>query len=283
MVQTMTKTAKSPLYGPLMMVAASLLFSTGGLLCKVIPWSPLAINGVRNLFGAALIGCYLLATHHKLRFNKTVLAGAICMFGVTTLFVVSNKMTTAANAIVLQYTAPVWIILLMAVFFHTNPTKLDVITMCVVFVGILCFFFDSMAAGGIAGDLVAILSGLFYAGLFLMNSFETGDSLSSLFIGQLAGGILLSPFAFQETDFSFIPVTAVIVLGLFQVGLAYIFFNEGTRYTQPVAASLIAGIEPVLNPILVAVLWGETIQPLSLAGAVIVIAAILIYNARKGS
>lgn len=281
MEQTITKREKNPLYGPLMMVIASLLFSTGGLLCKVIPWSALAINGVRNLFGGALIGCYLLATHHKLRFNGTILVGAICMFGVTTLFVAANKMTTAANAIVLQYTAPVWIILLMAVIFHTRPTKLDITTMCVVFAGILCFFFDSMAAGNLPGDLVAVLSGLFYAGLFLMNSFENGDSLSSLFIGQIAGGIILTPFAFQETDFSLLPVTAVILLGLFQVGLAYIFFNEGTRYTPPVTASLIAGIEPVLNPILVAVFWGERIQPLSLAGAVIVVAAILIYNVKK--
>ena len=119
-----------------MMLIASILFSTGGILCKLIPWSPLAINGVRNLLGGLLIAAYLLATHHKLRFNFKILIGAICMCGVTTLFIVANKLTTAANAIVLQYSAPIWIIILSALIlkktgmvglesFHTVHNYID--------------------------------------------------------------------------------------------------------------------------------------------------------------
>lgn len=277
----MNEKTHSPAYGPIMMVIAALLFSTGGLLCKVIPWSALAINGARNLIACMLIGSYLLLTKHKLRLNFTTFLGALCSVGVTTLFVLANKLTTAANAVVLQYSAPVWIIVFMALFFRKMPKKRDILTIAVVFVGILCFFFDDISAGHYLGDLVAILAGLFYGGLFLINSTKDGDTLSSLFLGQLISGLAMSGFMLGETDFSAGALLGVAALGVFQVGLAYIFFSEGTKYTDPVAAVVIDGIEPILNPLLVAVFWHELIRPLSLVGAVIVVAAILFHQIRQ--
>jgi len=93
---------------------ASVCFSTGGLFFKLIPWSALAINGARNLIGSAVIGVYLLVTRHRISVNPRVIVGAMSLIGVTTLFAVANKLTTAANAIVLQFTAPAFVILLMA-------------------------------------------------------------------------------------------------------------------------------------------------------------------------
>ena len=274
----MNSTNKPSFYGPLMMLIASILFSTGGILCKLIPWSPLAINGVRNLLGGLLIAAYLLATHHKLRFNFKILIGAICMCGVTTLFIVANKLTTAANAIVLQYSAPIWIIILSALILKKKPKALEIITILVVLVGIVFFFLDGIGAGNTWGNIAAIIAGVFYAGLFLLNSLPGADALSALFIGQLGTGIILSPLVFKETHFSAVPVIAVIALGIFQVGLAYIFFNLATSHTSPVTASIINGVEPILSSVLVAVFWGEMLSPLALVGAVIVIAAILAYN-----
>lgn len=261
-----------------MMLIASILFSTGGILCKPVPWSPLAINGVRNLLGGLLIGAYLLLTKHKLRFNRKILVGAVCMCGVTSLFIVANKLTTAANAIVLQYTAPIWIILISALLLRKKPTKKDLLTMAIVFIGILFFFLDSIGTGNLWGNSAAVISGIFYAGLFILNSLEDADALSALFIGQLGTGILFAPLVLRETVFTPVPLIAVLCLGLFQVGLAYIFFNLGTKYTTPVTASIIAGIEPILNSVLVMIFWKEMLKPLALAGAVIVVAAILIYN-----
>ena len=268
-------------FGPVMMLLASVCFSLGGLLCKMIPWSAVAINGFRDLLGSLVIGGYLLATRHRLRVNGIVIAGAACMFGVTTLFVMANKMTTAANTIVLQYSAPVWIVLMMALFFRQKPQRLDLIAMAAVFIGILCFFIDSLSSGGAVGNLLAILAGVCYAGLFILNSFEKGDALSSLFLGQLAAGVILTPFLSRETDFSSATLTAAVVLGLVQVGLGYIFFYQGTKHTHPVTASLIAGVEPILNPLLVAFFWNERLTPLAVVGAVIVIAAILLYSLAK--
>ncbi len=282
----METSTKPAFYGPLMMLIASILFATGGILCKLIPWSPLAINGVRNLLGGLLIGAYLLATHHKLKFNLKILFGAICMCGVTTLFIVANKLTTAANAIVLQYTAPIWIILLSALILKKKPQAREIITILVVLVGIVLFFIDGIGAGNTWGNIAAVAAGVFYAGLFLLNSLPGADALSALFIGQLGTGIILSPLVIKETDFSAVTIIAVVALGIFQVGLAYIFFNLATSHTSPVTASIINGVEPILSSVLVAVFWGEMLTPLSLIGAVIVVAAILIYNiltSRKSS
>ena len=255
------------------MLSASVCFSLGGLLIKMVPWNPLAINGVRNLIASCVIGLYICFTHHRIKVNFTVLTGAVCMAGVTTMFTIANKLTTAGNAIVLQYSAPIWIILLMFVFFGKKPSRLEAVTIILVLAGILCFFFDSLSTGKIVGDLIAFLSGLFYAGMFMLNQFEKGDPLSSIVIGQ--------PMVLRETVFSPSALAAVFILGTVQVGLAYILFSIGTRLTDPVTASIINAMEPILNPILVAVFYGEMLGGLSLIGAAIVVGSILFYNIRQ--
>lgn len=274
-----TKNMKS--LGTAAVLAASLCFSTGGLLMKIVPWNPLAINGVRNVIAAVVIGLYILALHHKLKFNFTVLVGAISMAGVTTLFSIANKLTTAGNTIILQYTAPIWIVILMFLIFGEKPDRTALISILIVLVGILCFFFEALSTGKWLGDLCALMSGIFYAGVFMLNSFEKGDALSSVFFGQIACGVFLSPLVVHETDFSASVLISVFLLGAVQVGLAYIFFTFGTKYTDPVTASIINALEPILNPILVAVFYGEMLGRISIVGAVIVLCGILYYNLRK--
>ena len=259
---------------------ASVAFSTGGLFIKWIPWSPLAINGARNLLGSAVIGVYMLLRRHRIRFSPQVFLGALSMIGVTTLFAVSNKLTTAANAIVLQFTAPVFVILFMALFFRARPKRADILTCLAVLAGVCIFFIDGIRAGNWAGNLAALLSGVCYAGVFMMNAGQNADALSSCFLGQLAAGILFTPLCASETDFSLPVLAAVAALGILQVGGAYILFSEGIRNTPPVTASLITGLEPILNPLWVALFYGETVSGLSLAGAVIVVGAILAYNVK---
>jgi drug/metabolite transporter (DMT)-like permease len=115
----------------------------------------------------------------------------------------------------------------------------------------------------------------------MLNSFEKGDALSSVFFGQLLCGVFLSPLILKETDFSMPVVTSVLFLGAVQVGLAYIFFTTGTKYIDPLTASIINAIEPILNPVLVAVFYGEKLGTLSLIGAVIVLCGILYYNMKE--
>lgn len=257
---------------------AAVLFSIGGLFIKLIPWSPLAISGARNLISAIIIGIYLKVTHHKIVISPAVLFGAVCMMGTSTLYTIANKLTTAANAVVLMFTAPVFVIFLMWIIFKEKPKRVDIVTSAIVFVGILFFFIDSLSSGNIIGDIFAVISGIAYAGVFMMNSFEKSDSLSSIFLGQALTAVLCIWFVFGETDFGAASVGGILVLGIFQLAVAYIFMAKGLEEVPPVTASLTDAIEPILNPVLVAVFYHEMITPLSFVGAVIVIVAVVGYN-----
>lgn len=262
---------------------AAVLFSIGGLCIKLVPWSPLAINGTRNLISAILIGIYLKVTHHKIVINPAVLFGAVCMAATTTLFTIANKLTTAANTIVLQFTAPVFVILLMWIFFKERPKRVDIIASVIVFIGIICFFIDGLSTGNMLGNVIAVFSGIGYAGVFMMNSFEKSDSLSSIFLGQSLSAVTCVWFVFGETDFGAAAIGGIVALGVFQLALAYIFMAKGLDEVPAVTASLTTAIEPILNPLLVAVFYHETVTPLSFVGAVIVIAAIVGYNVWKAA
>lgn len=271
----------SAIFGPFMMIMAALCFSVGGIILKFIPWNPLAINGVRNVIAMIVVIIYVRLSHHPLRFNKTVLFGSISYVCTTSLFTLANKLTTAGNAIILQYTLPIWIIIMMFLFFGSKPSKTDLVTVGVVLLGIGCFFYDSLSSGHVLGDFVAVMAGIFYGGLFILNQFEDGDAISSTLIGQIISGIFLAPLVVKETEFSAPVLIAVVVLGFIQVGLAYVFFCIGTKYTHPLMASLTAAIEPILNPLFVAIFWGEILTPLSLLGGAIVIVAVAVYNILK--
>ena len=272
--------------GTLCVFAAALLYSIGGLCIKVIPWGGMAINGGRTAIALVVIGAYLLMVKHPLRLNRWVALGAVSVFGCNALFSVANKLTTAANTIVLQFTAPIFVLLISLVLFHRRPDKLDLITCAAVFGGILFFFLDSLEMGGGLGNVLALLSGLAYAGVFLLNDMPNSDAISSVFWGDVLSAVTGLPFLVKETDFSPTAITSLVVLGVFQVAVAYILLTIGLKTTPPVTASLVSGIEPVLNPVLVALFYGEVMGPLSFLGAVIVVGGVVGYNVlltkRKG-
>ena len=277
----MAQSGRTARAGPLCVFAAAALYSLGGLCIKVIPWNGLSINSGRNLIAMVVIGAYLLLTGHPLRLNRWILLGGVCVCGTNVLFSVANKMTTAANVIVLQFTAPIFVIVLAAAFWHRRPERLDVTACFVVLLGVVCFFVDSLEAGDMAGNALALLSGLTYAGVFLLRELPDADPISSVFWGDVLSAVIGFPMLLQETVFTPAAITSLVVLGVFQVALGYILLTIGLRTTPPVAASLISGIEPVLNPILVALFYQEAIGPLSLVGAVIVVGGIIVYQVLK--
>lgn len=267
--------------GTIYVMLAAVLFSIGGLCIKMIPWGAMAINGGRNLIAVLVLLLYIKLTGHKLRMNRAVIFGAVCMCAVTTLFTLANKLTTAANTIILQFTAPIFAMIMTWFLLHKKPQRIDVITCMVVFVGIIFFFIDGISAGNQLGNILALLSGIAYAGVFMMNSFEQSDSLSSILYGQMLSAVIGIGFVFKETDFSASVLLLMAALGLLQLALAYIFMAKGLETVNAVTASLTAAIEPVLNPILVAVFYKEKITGLALIGAVIVLGTVLFYNVRQ--
>ena len=270
----MTKSRK----GTLFVFLAALLYSIGGLCMKVIPWNGMAINGARTAIALVVIGGYLVAIKHPPRLNRWVMLGAVCVFGATALFSVANKLTTAANAIVLQFTAPIFVMLFSALFFRRKPSKLDLGACVLVFGGIVFFFVDGLSTGGTAGNLLALMSGVAYAGVFMLNDMPDSDAISSVFWGDVISAVTGLPFLFRESDFSLVPMVSLVILGVFQVAVAYILLTIGLKTTPSVTASLVSGIEPVLNPILVAAFYGEKMGNLALVGAAVVIGGVVGYN-----
>ena len=142
--ESLTKESRGTLY----VFLAALLYSIGGLCIKVIPWNGMSINGGRTAIALVVIGGYLWWVKHPLRLNRWVALGAVSVFGCNALFSIANKLTTAANTIVLQFTAPIFVLLITLLVFHRRPQKLDVITCVVVFGGVVFFFVDSLEMGG---------------------------------------------------------------------------------------------------------------------------------------
>lgn len=264
--------------GTLYVFLAAVLYSIGGLCIKLIPWGGMAINGARTAIALLVVGAYLKWARHRLRFSVSIFIGALSVCGTNILFSLANKLTTAANTIVLQFTAPIFVLLFSILLFRKRPSRLDIAAAVLVLGGVALFFVESLSAGGMLGNVLALLSGISYAGVFLMNALPGSDPISSVFWGQVISAAVGLPFVATERDFSPSAMTALLILGVFQVGVAYILLTEGLKTTPPVTASLISGIEPVLNPILVAVFCRELIGPLSLAGAVIVVGGVVGYN-----
>ena len=264
--------------GTLCVFLAAVLYSIGGLCIKLIPWGGMAINGGRTAIALVVIGLYLAATRHKPKMNLWVLVGALAVCGTNILFSIANKLTTAANAIVLQFTAPIFVILFSILLFGKRPQKLDLLACGLVLGGVLLFFVDSLSAGGMLGNILALLSGVSYAGVFMMNDMPDSDAISSVFWGDVISAVVGLPFLGYEAEFTPNVLAPLLVLGIFQVGAAYILLTEGLKTTPPVTASLVSGIEPVLNPILVAVFYHEMIGPIALMGAMVVVGSVVLYN-----
>jgi drug/metabolite transporter (DMT)-like permease len=210
--------------------------------------------------------------------NGPVVAGAAINFVMLQTFVAANKLTTAANAIVLQFTMPAWLILLLWMFFHERPTRSSLVACVVFFLGITCFFFDQLSPEGLWGNILAVVSGIAYAGVFLFKRIPGCDFESAAIISFAACAVFGIPDLMRETDFAPMTIAAVVALGVVQVGLAYVFLSKGLDLVDPVTASLTSTIEPILNPLLVAVFIGEMIGPLSLVGAILVIGSATVYN-----
>lgn len=259
---------------------SAVCFATGGLLIKLNTWSSMSINGMRSFFAFFIFLLYMKLTKHQFKFNWKVLLGVVAnsMMGIT--FIMANKMTTAANAIVLQFTLPIYIMLLAWIFQKKKPDKVSVISGMISLVGIMFFFFESLSLGGMTGNILALVSGFFYAIVFLIKQIPDSDFESSAIISFVLNFVIGIPFILQETDWGIMNLSTGVLQGVVQIGLAYIFLNMALDKVPPVGASLISMIEPILNPVLVAIFYGEKIGKISFVGAIIVLASALFYNLR---
>jgi len=266
------------LKGSIYVFMSAVCFALGGILIKLIPWSALSIQGARSSFSSLVIIGYMLCTKRKFVFNKSVVYGAISIFVMALTFVAATKLTTAANAIVLQFTEPIFIIFLMWIIYKKKPGKDAVVATVAIFAGVLCFFFESLGGGGMLGNILAIVSGFAYAWVFLIKKIPGSDFESSLLLSNLLSVLVGIPFYGQETKSSVSIWICVVLLGIFQCGFSYVFLSNGLDRVSPVAASLISTIVLVLNPLLVALFYKEKIGVMAVVGAILVVGSAGIYS-----
>lgn len=261
------------------MLICATLWSIAGIFIKLIPWNGFAVSGMRSLISGATIAVYMLFARHRFVLSrKTFLAGVFsaCVY---TCFVCANKLTTAANAIVLQFTSPVFIVIFTALIYKTRIRKADAVVVTLTLLGIALFFFDQLKPGYILGNLVAIAAGVFMAGMFMtVGELEGEQRFSGILIGQCLTFLVGLPFIIATKPvFTPTATISILILGVFQLGISYILYVKATRYCPPLACCLLGAMEPLLNPVWVMIFDGETPGIFALIGGVIVVVSITLW------
>ncbi len=206
--------------GTMFVFLAAVLYSTAGLCMKLIPWSGMALNGGRSIIALGVFGAYLLITRHKPKLNRWVLLGRLRYAAQMCFFALANKMTTAANAIVLQYTAPIFVILLSFVLLKKKPGRLDLVACAVVFLGVVCFLSKASAAGSWRGCHFTLCPGLPTQAYSCSTICRTGIPLRRSLgaVGSVLAGL---PFMTDLPPLGTAGVVSMLVLGVFQMGGAF--------------------------------------------------------------
>jgi drug/metabolite transporter, DME family len=273
---------------------AVLLWSTGGLFIKMTTLDAFAVNCGRSLFAALTVAAF---TYKKgLKLDKFTLLSAFLYAGTLTCFVYANKTTTAANAIFLQYTAPIYILILSPFVLKEKFRFSDLITVVICIAGMSLFFFEEQSAGSntasniFIGNIAALFSGAFFGLYFLMlrhpRSLENKNPALSVFYGNILIVIFMIPLLAQNPPApNGKDLLAIIFLGVFQIGTAYVLFTKGiAEGVRSLDASIIGFVEPLLNPVWVFLFIGERPSRWAILGGAIIVAAVVAHtlmNSRK--
>ena len=267
--------------GNLYILLTALLWSTGGLLIKYIPGNAVAINGARSLI--AVVFFWLYKRSIKIRVNRYVISAAVCLVMTNLLYVMANKLTTAANAIVLQYMAPIFVLIWDCIYRKKAPKKQQCGIVLMALAGMVLFFFDQLDGGHLLGNILAIGAGLTFSGVFFINSLPEASSEDASMLAFLASFVISIPFLGDVWKMDQRAIIALLALGIFQVGLAYILFAKGTKLTSPVSASLIGLLEAILNPVWVFLFYGEKVGKFALVGALVILLAVVLNIVSVGT
>ena len=258
----------------ILLLFAGAMWSLGSLLIKSIPWPPLAISGMRGVIAAIVI--YISSRNDKITITKEKI-GASCFYTlVVTLFVMANKLTTAGNAILLQYTAPVYVALFGYMFLGERSTFVDWATIMILLLGLALFFFDDLSFDGYLGNVLAILSGMSFAGLTLLLRKQKDDSPSdSILLGNILTLVIGLPVIVGGIEFDLNSIILILLLGVLQLGIPYILYTTAIKHVTALDAIIFPIIEPILNPILVFIVLGETLGAWSVFGGALVLSGVI--------
>ena len=279
--------------GTFSITLAAILWSSGGVLIKAISLDAYQISFWRSLF--AIFTIFAIVKPRHLTFDTSTIIASFAYAFTLIFFVIATKLTTAANAILLQYTAPIYVLLFSRFLLNETVSKTQLVLVIVALAGMVIFFFDNISPQGLKGNVFAIMSGFFF-GLFLLLSRKNrrehpidavllGNGLIVLICSTIimygafhdprgaADDYVLYGYAISTAD-----SVMVAFLGILQIGIPYILFTRGIKFVRALDASLIAMLEPVLNPVWVFLFVGESPSLYTVTGGLIILTTVALQS-----
>lgn len=289
-------------FGIVYIILAAVCWSVVGLFTKHIAWNGFTIGIARGVI--AFFAMLAIVRRFPRKLNKVKVVTAFCYFAQGLLFVVANRYTTAANATVLQNTSPIYIMIFTAIIAKKLPRRRDIITCFVMLAGVVLSFMGTFTAesamsslagntltaatvpagasfmsSGMFGNICAIVSGIFYAGVYFSSRRPGADATDSTILGNMFYLVLI-PLIFLDKSVkgsTSEDIIFAVLLGI-MLAVAWFFFSKGIKTVDSLSASFLAMLEPVLAPIWTLIFLHELPGAWSIVGDVIVLGALIIYQ-----
>ncbi len=265
----------------MLLLAAALLFSTGGAAIKATSFSNWQVAGFRSAVAAVVL--FAAVPSARRSWNWRVAPVGVAYAATLILFVAATKLTTAANAIFLQSTAPIYLILLGPWLLKEPVRRADLIFLGAVAAGMSLFFIGSERALATApdparGNQIGALSGIAWAltvgGLRWLGKHEGGaSSMPTVIVGNVLAFVACAPMAFPVRGASLADAAVIAYLGIVQVGLAYLCLTQAVRHVPAFEASTLLLAEPALNPVWAWIVHAERPSTWGLGGGALILAA----------
>lgn len=250
------------------------------MLIKLIPWSPVGIASVRSAIAAVVLAVFFRYFHKRLpRFVPRTLpewSAAIGYAGTVILFVWATKLTAAANAIILQYSSPLYVALFGKIILRERVHQSEWLLLGVMVAGIVFFFADKVSPTGLIGNLLAIGSGVSMALMTLSMRLvgRNGSALESLLVGNVLAAVVGVGSWHELFSLDIESIGALLLLGILQLGIPYILFERALRSVRAIEAVMLTMLEPIANPLWVMLILGEQPQWWAIIGSILVLSAI---------
>jgi drug/metabolite transporter (DMT)-like permease len=259
--------------GRMLILSAAFLWSLAGVFIKFLDLPPLTIVFYRSFFACLVFTPFVRPAQG--RFNNAVLVSMLAYTAAISAFVSANKLTSAANAIVLQYTAPIFVFVFSRFALGEAISRLNAATLAAGTAGVLLISFDSAGQPEMGGVALALLSGALFAAYMI--NLRRAAAVAPVYLTWANNGfcaLALLPLVFSDLALTAAQLATLAIMGAVQLGLPYFLFSKGLESVSLQEAALIALLEPVLNPIWVALLVGEIPSSATLGGSTVILAGL---------
>jgi len=254
----------------ILLITAALMWSLGGIFIKLVDLNPMGIAGIRSLGAAVVLLIYIKKP--RLYWNRYFLTGVLAYTAMVVLYVLSIRLTTAANAIFLEFTAPIYVVAFSYLLLNERINRFDILTMVIIFLGMGLFFMDELTFYGFWGNIMALIAGVCLALVTVMIRKEKESAFEIVFYGNVLTAIICFTFIIEGLSNSTqLDWLIIFGLGIFQLGIPYILYTTALKYVSALDAILVGMLEPILNPIWVYIFIGEAMGEWAFIGGALVI------------